>query len=505
MTKNNSLYNNLFVLEMANNHQGSIEHGKKVIADMKLVCDDFPFQFAFKLQYRNLKTFIHPEYRDREDIKYVKRFRDTELNESQLLELKQAIDEAGFISMCTPFDEESVAWIEKHGFKMLKIASCSLTDWPLLERIAQSSLPLVASTAGASLDEITKVVQFFKHRNKELAVMHCVGEYPTPRENLQLGQIGLLKNAFPDIPIGYSTHENPSETEAIKMAIALGAQLFEKHVGVGQLNAYSANPEQVRSWLASAQQGFAMLGLTSQKVPVTEQEITTLNSLRRAVFANKPLQKGQRLVPEDFFLAIPSQPDQVLANDLSKYTQLTLQQDIEPNQPVLFSQVTTADIRPAVQSILQQVSAILRESKVAIADGAKCQISHHYGLDQFDQTGATIIELINREYCKKIIVMLPGQNHPTHYHQKKEESFNILSGEMSLILNGKEKILKAGDMITVAREVKHSFSSKTGVVFEEISTTDHQGDSFYDDESITNNTNRKTPLIFRASWIQTEW
>jgi quercetin dioxygenase-like cupin family protein len=101
--------------------------------------------------------------------------------------------------------------------------------------------------------------------------------------------------------------------------------------------------------------------------------------------------------------------------------------------------------------------------------------------------------------------MLPGQNHPTHYHQKKEESFNILSGEMSLILNGKEKILKAGDMITVAREVKHSFSSKTGVVFEEISTTDHQGDSFYDDESITNNTNRKTPLIFRASWIQTEW
>jgi sialic acid synthase SpsE len=262
MTDTNELYNNLFVLELANNHQGSVDHGIHVIQQMKAVCDEFPFQFAFKLQYRNLSTFIHPDYKDREDIKYVKRFRDTELNEQQLLTLKKAVDDAGFISMCTPFDEDSVTWIENHGFQLLKIASCSLTDWPLLERIAQSSLPLIASTAGATLDDIEKVVQFFRHRNKSLAIMHCVGEYPTPRNRLQLGQIGLLKQQFPTTPIGYSTHEEPNETEAVKMAIALGAQLFEKHVGVGELNAYSANPEQVRAWLRSAKDGFDLLGLT---------------------------------------------------------------------------------------------------------------------------------------------------------------------------------------------------------------------------------------------------
>jgi N-acetylneuraminate synthase len=181
--------------------------------------------------------------------------------------------------MCTPFDEDSVDWIEQHGFDMLKIASCSLTDWPLLERVAQSSLPLVASTAGATMEEIENVVQFFLHRHKSLAVMHCVGEYPTPRENLQLGQIKLLQQRFPEVSIGYSTHEDPSETEAVKMAIALGAQLFEKHVGVGELNAYSANPEQVRNWLVSAQQGFAMMGLENTRIPVTDTELTTLNSL----------------------------------------------------------------------------------------------------------------------------------------------------------------------------------------------------------------------------------
>lgn len=505
MTEKNSLYNNLFVLEMANNHQGSIEHGKCVIQEMKTVCADFPFQFAFKLQYRNLETFIHPDYRDREDIKYVKRFRDTELKEEQLLELKTAIDEAGFISMCTPFDEASVTWIEKHGFQVLKIASCSLTDWPLLERIAQSSLPLVASTAGAKLDEIEKVVQFFQHRNKELAVMHCVGEYPTPRENLQLGQIGLLKSTFPEIPIGYSTHESPSETEAVKMAIALGAQLFEKHVGVGELNAYSANPEQLRAWLISAQQGFEMVGMSGERVPVTDKEVDTLNSLRRAVFAKQSLKKGSLLQPDDYYLAIPSQPTQVLANDISKYRQFTLEQDIDVNQPVLFSQVTNVDIRPVVEDVLKQVSGLLRENKIAIAGGAKCQISHHYGIDNFAETGATIIELINREYCKKVIVMLPGQNHPTHYHEKKEESFNILGGEMSLVLNGKAQNMSVGDMVTVARGVKHSFGTETGVVFEEISTTDHVGDSFYDDDAITKNSNRKTSLLFRAEWIEAEW
>ena len=505
MTKNNDLYNNLFVLELANNHQGSVEHGIEVIRQMKDVCDDFPFQFAFKLQYRNLNTFIHPDFKDREDIKYVKRFRDTELNEQQLLSLKQAIDEAGFISMCTPFDEASVTWIEDHGFRILKIASCSLTDWPLLERIAQSSLPLVASTAGATLDEIEKVVQFFQHRNKSLAVMHCVGEYPTPRERLQLGQIGLLKQTFPAIPIGYSTHEEPSETEAVKMAIALGAQLFEKHVGVGELNGYSANPEQVRAWLTSAQEGFELLGLRNERVEVTDKEVATLNSLRRGVFAKRDLVVGEILQPDDYFLAIPSQEGQLLANDLSKYSQYIVNQAISKNEAVLFSDLDSSDIRPAVQSILRDVSKLLRDAKVTIADGAQCQISHHYGIDNFAETGATLIEIINREYCKKIIVMLAGQAHPVHFHSKKEETFNILNGELELNLEGEMSILFAGDMVTVDRGVKHSFSTKTGVVFDEISTTDHQGDSYYGDERINNNHNRKTPLLFRSDWLEVEW
>lgn len=505
MTKNNDLYNNLFVLELANNHQGSVEHGKEVIRQMKAVCDDFPFQFAFKLQYRNLNTFIHPDFKERQDIKYVKRFRDTELNEQQLLALKQAVDEAGFISMCTPFDEESVSWIEQHGFQILKIASCSLTDWPLLERIAQSTLPLVASTAGATLEEIQNVVQFFLHRDKSLAIMHCVGEYPTPRDKLQLGQIALLKQRFPDIAIGYSTHEAPDEIAAVKMAIALGAQLFEKHVGVGELNGYSANPQQVREWLSSAQQGFNMLGVSNQRVVVTDEEVATLNSLRRGLFAKRDLKKGEPLRIEDYFLAIPSQPGQVLANDLSKYRQFTVEGDITANSPILFAELDSSDTRPLVFNALKQVCRLLKEANITVADGAQCAISHHYGIDKFEQFGATIINVINREYCKKLIILLPGQQHPMHRHARKEETFNVLSGELNLVLDGESSTIPAGEMATVERGVEHAFSSETGTIFEELSTTHFNDDSYYDDKNINQNSMRKTNIIFRAEWIQADW
>ncbi|MDQ7073217.1 MAG: cupin domain-containing protein [Gammaproteobacteria bacterium] len=101
--------------------------------------------------------------------------------------------------------------------------------------------------------------------------------------------------------------------------------------------------------------------------------------------------------------------------------------------------------------------------------------------------------------------MLPGQNHPVHYHGKKEETFNILNGELQLRLNGDVQSLSTGDMVTIGRGEKHSFSTKEGVVFEEISTTDYKNDSFYDDDAINSNKNRKTSLLFRSEWLQVEW
>ena len=169
----------LFIFEMANNHMGSVEHGCKIVQALREATEGFPFHFAVKLQYRDIDTFVHPDYRERFDLKFVKRFSETRISWDGYKKIKDAIEEAGFTSICTPWDEISVDRIEEHGYDFLKIPSCYLTDWPLLERIAKSAKPLIGSTAGVALEDIERVVSFFHHREKNFSLMHCVGEYPT--------------------------------------------------------------------------------------------------------------------------------------------------------------------------------------------------------------------------------------------------------------------------------------------------------------------------------------
>ena len=170
MGSNRDIFRNLFIFEMANNHMGSVEHGLKIIREIHKICKAFDFNFGFKLQYRDLDSFIHPDFKKKLEFKYVKRFLETRLNEDQFKVLKDEVDSLGFISVCTPFDEASVDLIERHDFGIIKIGSCSATDWPLLERVVKTDKPVIVSTAGMPLEEIDKVVSFLdsigKYKNR---------------------------------------------------------------------------------------------------------------------------------------------------------------------------------------------------------------------------------------------------------------------------------------------------------------------------------------------------
>ena len=322
----------LFVFEMANNHQGNVKHGLRIIREIYKVSKKFNFNFGFKLQHRDIDTFIHPDFKERFDIKYVKRFSETKLGEDDYRTLKDEIEKLGFLSICTPFDENSVDFIEKLNFNILKIGSCSFTDWPLLERIAKINKPIVGSVGGVSLNNIDKVVSFFKHREKKFTLMHCIGQYPTPATGLQLNQIDLLKKRYPDVEIGYSTHEEPDNFDAIKIAIAKGATVFEKHVGIRtkkiNLNDYSATPKQVKQWLTSAKQAFDMCGVVGKRMKFGKKELADLRKFRRGVFAQKQIKKGEKLNSSNIFFAWPNKEKQLLANDMSKYMDYQLKKDI---------------------------------------------------------------------------------------------------------------------------------------------------------------------------------
>lgn len=493
----------LFIFEMANNHMGSVEHGLNIITALADVSKRFPFQFAFKFQFRHFDTFIHPRYVSRMDLKYVKRFMETKLTKEQFQRLKDAVDARGFISMCTPFDEPSVDLIEEMGFDIIKIASCSFTDWPLLERIVKTDKPLIVSTSGGTLEEIDKVVSFFRNREKRFALMHCVGEYPTKIENLQLNQIDLLKQRYPEVPVGFSTHEGPDNTTAIQIAVAKGARIFEKHVAIDTekytKNGYSATPEQVDRWLQSADQSFKMSGVEGRRSEVTEKEMADLRQFKRGVFAARKISTGEKVDLSNTLLAFPNSDEQLLANDLSKYIDYYAERDIEELGPIAYADVKCIDRREKIYDIVQRVKKMLETGSVVVPGMASLEISHHYGLDRFEEIGCTIINVINREYCKKLIVLFPGQKHPEQYHKVKEETFVVLFGDVQLTLDGVLKHYKRGDVVTVTRGTKHPFTSENGAIIEEISSTHYKDDSYYTDETILKNGDRKTHLAYWMS------
>lgn len=490
----------LIIFEMANNHMGDVSHGLKIIREFYKVAKKFDFLFAFKFQFRDLDSFIHPEYKKREDIKYIKRFSDTGLKEKEFRKLKNEAEKLGFITICTPFDEISVDQVVKMDFDIIKIASCSFTDWPLLEKIVLTDKPIIASTASAELSDIDHVVSFLQNREKHFAILHCVGEYPTKVNNLQLNQIDLLRDRYPNAVIGFSTHEEPDATLPIQLAIAKGARIFEKHVGVNTdkylVNAYSSTPEQVEQWLNAATKAVTACGVKGYKPAHSSKEITDVRQFKRGVFAKKLIKKGEKIDSSNIFYAFPNMDGQILANDMSKYTHFYAKKDIKQNEPIISPK--KVDIRNKVYEIVTKAQKILKKGNISFPKQVEFEISHHYGIDKFEKFGAILVTCVNREYAKKLVILLPRQVHPVHMHKVKEETFHVLYGDFNMNLNGQQRKLIAGDIVTVERKIKHGFTTKRGGVFEEISSTHYVQDSFYDDKAIQKNKNRKTYLKF---WI----
>ncbi len=480
-------FNNLFIFELANNHQGDVAHGRRIIDEVAAEAQKYGIRGAIKLQLRELNTFIHPDHKKKTDNKHIPRFLSTRLNERGFEELLRSARARGFLTMATPFDEASVDLLEKLGVDIIKVASCSATDWPLLERIAQAGKPVICSTAGVAIEDVDRIVSFFQHRAVQFALMHCVALYPTPAEKLNLNRIEQFIKRYRSVPVGFSTHEEPSNTSAVRVAYAKGARIFEKHVAIPtaaySINAYSATPTQIGAWLAAWRETADMLtgdGITTAGA----DEEKSLRDLKRGVFAKRPLKAGVLLTAKDVYFAMPATEGQ-LVSGIWKDTMIA-DRDYKINEAV--GEVAAASYkkprREIIASYTRALKGLLREGNVPVGFAPDVELSHHYGLDRFNEYGTTIIDCINREYCKKILIQLPGQQHPLHYHRKKEEAFQVLYGELTVTLEGKEKQLFPGDVIIVPRGAWHSFKSTKGAIFEEISTTHFNDDSFYADQKI---------------------
>ena len=309
MTKD--VFNNLFVLELANNHWGKLERGMKIISDFARVVRFNDVHAAIKLQFRDVDSFVHRDYRGRSDIRYIKKTLDTQMSWDSLKAMVDAVREAGMVTMVTPFDEVSVDKCVEFGVEVLKIASSDIRDKTLLEKIASTGLPTIASSGGAELEHIDELVEFFTSRNIPFALNHCVSLYPSEDSDLELDQIDFLKARYPHITIGLSTHEYRDWHDSMLIAYGKGARTFERHIDIDYegvpVSSYCTKPEQADIWFRAFKKAQEMCGHTEGKArrEVPEGERRYLDALVRGVYAKRDLAAGEVVTRDDVYFSVP--------------------------------------------------------------------------------------------------------------------------------------------------------------------------------------------------------
>ena len=335
---NRNIFDELFVLELANNHWGNLDRGLQIVRDFGRVVRYNSVRAAIKLQFRDVDSFIHQDFRDRQDIRYVKKTVETKLGREDFEALVHEVRRSGCLPMATPFDEASVALCVDLGLEIIKLASSDLNDWVLIEAIAKTRKPVIASTGGSTLRDVDDLVTFFGNRGIPLALNHCVSLYPTEDGELELNQIDFLRNRYPGLTIGFSTHEYHDWESSIMMAYAKGVRTFERHIdieteGYPKPSPYCSTPEQADRWFKAFLKAKEMCGApgTQKRIP-SEREVQYLDALVRGVYARRDLPAGHVLTPKDYYLAVPLQKGQISCREL--FNDDLLEKPLKADEPI---------------------------------------------------------------------------------------------------------------------------------------------------------------------------
>jgi len=337
-------FENLFVLELANNHWGDIERGIRIIRDFAIVARINSVKTAIKLQFRDVDNFVHPEFKGFTESRYIAK---TEATKLSINEFKLLIDEVvrcGCIPMATPFDEVSVDLCNTFNLPIIKIASSDIATWPLLERVAKLAKPVIISTGGAFDKTIDDCVLFFNNRRIPLAINHCVSLYPSQDCELELNQIEYLRERYPNHIIGFSTHEMTDWQNSMLISYAKGARTWERHIDIDYqgvpVSPYCSLPHQVDQWFKAFHKAAEMCGGGSNsRRNITDREQRYLDELVRGIYARRDLPQGYvfsvETFDDDFYLAIPLHKGQLSCREIVNGEKLT--------QPISANQILSVD------------------------------------------------------------------------------------------------------------------------------------------------------------------
>ncbi len=286
------------IAEAGVNHNGSLELAKQLV-DVAVAAnaDAVKFQKRYLAKLYPKELLDNPNSAEQGFQYLLPLLTKFELSDDDFVKLHDYCQECGILFLCTPWDNDSVDFLEKLKLPAYKIGSPDLTNLPLIEYVAHKGKPLILSTGMSTLEEIQKTVAFLKARKVTFGLLHCNSTYPAPFEDINLRFMDRL-NEF-GVPVGYSGHERGIAISTV--AAALGACIIERHITldrtmVGPDHAASLEPQGLQKLVRDIRIMEIAMGDGVKRVSTKEWQNREL--LGKSLAAKVPITRGATITGE---------------------------------------------------------------------------------------------------------------------------------------------------------------------------------------------------------------
>lgn len=296
------------IAEAGVNHNGSFETACRLVDEAKKAgADCIKFQ-TFRSEYLVSSKASKADYQKNTtgEGSQFEMLKKLELSFDEFMKLKEYCDKCGITFLSTPFDPESIDFLNEIDMPFWKIPSGEVTNLPYLAAIAKTGKPVVMSTGMCEIKEIEAALEALKKNGaKDISLLHCNTEYPTPFEDVNLKAMVTMRERF-NLKTGYSDH-TPG-TEAAIAAAALGAEIIEKHFTLdknmeGPDHKASLEPHELKEMVKAIRNIEKALG-DGEKKP-SESEKKNISVARKSIVAKKDIKAGEVFSEENLTVKRP--------------------------------------------------------------------------------------------------------------------------------------------------------------------------------------------------------
>lgn len=297
------------IAEAGVNHNGSIDIAKKLVKAAKQAgadCVKFQTYITENLVTTTAKKADYQIHNTQNEDTQYSMLKKLELSFDEFRELKRYCGEMNIDFISTPFDLDSIDFLESLEMKFWKIPSGEITNFPYLKKIANTKLPVILSTGMSSIEEVSSAVDVLKKNGcPDISILHCTTEYPTPVEECNLNAVRTLKEVY-GVRVGYSDHTDSILIPAA--AVAVGAEIIEKHFTLdksmeGPDHKASLGPKQLKEMVRNIRVIECALG-DGVKRP-SQSEIPNIAIARKSIVAKERICKGEVFTEENLAVKRP--------------------------------------------------------------------------------------------------------------------------------------------------------------------------------------------------------